>query len=202
MEKFKHSLLLLVSVFCFVSCSTDDYEFDTSANVGTPVTRAAENPMQLKMHLCVSYDPSITDYNRFVIFKNITMRPSIDPDFGYTESVSYYANGNQCVGSVAWQSSYYVTFNVDLYDVIVGEYWLVDVECRANQGYYVNGNYKVSLYVYDGDTPHFVDSHVCVNAQGGDDFTLSTGNSYFYALACTYLGENEYYLSLHVEPVD
>lgn len=200
MKQFYSFLLFIVSILCFSSCSSDDYDF-ASQNDAAPMTRAIENPMQLKIYLCVSYDPSITDYNRFVIFNKITIRPYLNPDFSYTKSVSYLQNSNQCVGSVSWSPSYYITFDVDKYDVIQGEFWLLDADCRVNQGYYVYGDYRITMYSYGSSgEPEYVDSYVCRSAQGGDDFTL--GCDGFGTFTCEFTGQDEYYLSLHVEPVD
>lgn len=202
MKQFYSFLLFIVSILCFSSCSSDDYDF-ASQNDAAPMTRAIENPMQLKIYLCVSYDPSITDYNRFVIFKNITITALNNPENTYTKSVSYAANDNQCIGTVDWSTSNYVTFTVGKFDVIQDEFWDISVDCRANQGYYVYGDYKVSLYCYGSDDlPKYLDSHICVNAQGGDDFTLTCDKSLTGGLDCEYTGQDSYYISLHVEPVD
>lgn len=203
MKQLKPILLILVSVLCLNSCTTEDYEIDVKADRELSRTRAIENPTQLVIHLCVTYDPSIIDYDHFVIFNRITISSSVDPNTRYTKSVSYWENNNQRVGTIGWRGGCGVLFTVDMYDVIPQEYWNVDVDCRLHQGYYnTSNNYKVSLYTYVGDIPQFIDSHICYGASGGDDFKLSTDSYYFSGLESSSLGEHEYFLSLNVEPVE
>lgn len=73
MKQLKPILLILVSVLCLNSCTTEDYEIDVKADRELSRTRAIENPTQLVIHLCVTYDPSIIDYDHFVIFNRITI---------------------------------------------------------------------------------------------------------------------------------
>lgn len=184
--------------FCACSSSDDNYLSEYRDNTSLSIDNVSEVETQyVKVHLCISYDESITDYFRFVILDSIILSPWLNPDRKFKSNVSHSANDSQCSGNISWDGV--VTFIVPKGEVIPYEHWLVKVNGRVNQLYAV-GDYKIEMYIYDDyeDTFYLRDSCICNDVSGGCEFTLI---DYDYGFYCYEYDQTDYYLNIRVKPV-
>ena len=190
--------MFVIALLC--SCSADDYDMgqieDGVERKDRQKIAKAETFVDKRFYLKVIYSPKIKDYNNFVVFSKITITGRRAPFNRYAEYIGYSEQSQtQDAGDFSWDD--YSIFQVrESDDPLQAESWPLTVEVDVVP-YINNGDYKITLYnQYDDNNPEELGSWISEFAQAGDHHVFSN-----LELFCEEERQEEFYLSLYVEPV-